>query len=68
MEKSKLMRLDEVLVETKMSKTKLYALLGEGRFPPSRPHGGNVVWVREEVEVWIDCLINREVYQYLAAA
>lgn len=68
MEKTRLMTLDEVLLETKMGKTKLYGLMGEGKFPPNRPHGGNVVWVRVEVEFWIDCLITGETYEYRKAA
>jgi prophage regulatory protein len=58
MRKNKLMVLSEVLEETKMGKTKLYALVKEGRFPRQRGHGnGSVVWVRSEVEEWIECLI-----------
>ncbi|MDO9392967.1 MAG: AlpA family phage regulatory protein [Methylotenera sp.] len=68
MEKTRLMTLDEVLLETKMGKTKLYGLMGEGRFPPNRPHGGNVVWVREEVDQWVDCLIKEIEYEYRKAA
>ncbi len=59
MEKSKLMRLGEVLDQTKMGKTKLYRLISQGRFPAQIKHGdGNVVWARQKVDQWIDNLIK----------
>lgn len=65
MEKSKLMKLKEVLAETRMGKTKLYRLIKEGRFPVQIEHGdGSVVWARIEVEKWIDGLIRREQLDY----
>lgn len=61
MEKSKLMRLDEVLAETVMAKTKLYRLVSQGRFPRQLKHGdGSVVWARVKVDEWIDNLIKGE--------
>lgn len=63
-EKSKLMKLGEVLDETKMGKTKLYRLIKEGRFPHQLQHGdGNVVWARKDVDFWVDCLITGEKYE-----
>jgi prophage regulatory protein len=60
----KIMILSEVLHETKMGKTKLYSLMKNGRFPKQRLHGiGSVVWVRSEVEHWIDCVINEVEYR-----
>ena len=59
MEKSKLMKLSEVLDETRMGKTKLYRLIKEGRFPRQVEHGdGSVVWARSKVDEWIDNLIG----------
>jgi len=59
MEKSRLMKLDEVLSETRMGKTKLYRLIQQGRFPAQLQHGdGSVVWARQSVEGWIDNLIG----------
>jgi len=59
MGKSKLMKLDEVLSETKMGKTKLYRLIKQGRFPAQLLHGdGSVVWARSSVDDWIDNLIG----------
>ena len=64
MEKSKLMKLGEVLDEAKMGKTKLYRLISQGRFPAQIKHGdGNVVWARRDVDFWIDCLIKGEKYE-----
>lgn len=58
------MRLDEVLSETAMGKTKLYRLIGEGRFPSQLKHGdGSVVWARQQVDFWVDCLIKGEKYE-----
>jgi prophage regulatory protein len=60
MEKSKLMKLNEVLSDTKMGKTKLYRLIKQGRFPSQLQHGdGSVVWARLHVEAWIDNLIGK---------
>lgn len=65
MEKAKLMRLDEVLEETKMGKSKLYKLISQGRFPRQRAHGERgVVWVRQEIDIWVDCLIKEINYEY----
>lgn len=59
MDKTKLMKLNEVLHETKMAKTKLYRLIKEGRFPKQIEHGdGSVVWARVKVDAWIDNLIG----------
>lgn len=65
MEKSKLMKLPEVLVETRMAKTKLYRLIKEGRFPAQIEHGdGSVVWSRQQIDEWIDNLIKGEKLDY----
>lgn len=59
MEKSRLMKLDEVLSETRMGKTKLYRLIKENRFPAQVQHGdGSVVWSRSKVEGWIENLLG----------
>ena len=59
MEKSRLMKLDEVLCATRMGKTKLYRLIKQGRFPAQVQHGdGSVIWARSSVERWIDGLIG----------
>jgi prophage regulatory protein len=64
LEKSKLMRLNEVLTETAMAKTKLYRLVSQGRFPRQLKHGdGSVVWARQDVDSWVDCLIKGEKYE-----
>jgi len=64
MEKCKLMVISEVLEATKMRKTKLYSLMKQKKFPRNRLHGnGSVVWVRSEVEAWIECVINEVEYQ-----
>ncbi len=64
MDKTKLMKLQEVLHETKMGKTKLYRLIKEGRFPKQIEHGdGSVVWARSKVDFWVDCLIKGEKYE-----
>ncbi len=69
MEKSKLMTLEEVLLEARMGKTKLYKLVKEGRFPPQRRLGdASSVWVRIEIDYWIDCLIQGVEYEYKKAA
>ena len=57
------MRLQEVLDETQMGKTKLYRLVSQGRFPRQIKHGdGSVVWARVKVDEWVDCLIKGEKY------
>ena len=68
-EKNRLMTLNEVLSETCMGKTKLYRLIKEGRFPLQRRLGdGSSVWVRVEIDYWIDCLILFIEYEYGKAA
>ncbi len=69
MQKNRLMTLEEVLLETRMGKTKLYKLIKESRFPPQRRLGdGSSIWIRIEIDYWVDCLIDGIEYQYKKVA
>lgn len=58
-EKSKLMKINEVLIATKMSRSRLYQFIKDDKFPRQRKNGPRaVVWVRQEVEDWVDNVIN----------
>lgn len=60
MEKSKLMKIKDVLVATQMSRSRLYQLVKDGKFPRQRKNGPRAtVWVREEVEDWVNNVINK---------
>jgi len=50
-----LMRRPEVLAVTGLSKSSLYAMIAEGRFPAPRRIGVRAVaWNAESVRTWID--------------
>jgi prophage regulatory protein len=57
-----LLRLDYVIELTGMSKSKIYRLIAEGRFPkPIHPAGSRIsAWVAGEVDEWLTEQINKE--------
>lgn len=59
--KNRLMKLREVIEETRMCKSKVYKLIGEGKFPaPIRQGAGASVWARSKIDDWIDNLIGEK--------
>lgn len=57
-DKSKLMKIKDVLMATQMSRSRLYQLIKEGAFPRQHKNGVRaVVLVRQEVEDWVDKVI-----------
>ncbi|WP_342607750.1 AlpA family transcriptional regulator [Vibrio tritonius] len=51
---TKFMRLKEVMEMTAMSRSNVYKMMSEGRFPQSVPLGARAVaWVESEVQDWI---------------
>lgn len=50
----KIMRLNEVIVQTGLSRSTIYVRITEGSFPKSISLGGNAVgWVEKEIIDWI---------------
>lgn len=48
-------RLKEVISKTGLSRSTIYSLIKEGRFPPSVPIGSRAVaWVESEVEEFME--------------
>ncbi|MDB1122234.1 AlpA family transcriptional regulator [Vibrio algarum] len=48
-------RLKEVISKTGLSRSTIYSLIKEGRFPPNVPIGSrSVAWVESEVEEWLE--------------
>lgn len=61
---ARLLRIKEVAHKTGLSRSKLYDLIGTGRFPAPVKFGERVsLWPESEVNQWIDALVkkNREV-------
>lgn len=60
--KEKLLRLPEVKTRTGLSRTTLYALMSEGKFPRNVPLGLRCVgWLESEIDDWIAMRIaNRQ--------
>lgn len=51
----KLIKRPEVQSETTLSRSQIYALISEGKFPKPISLGGNrVAWLSSEVFAWID--------------
>lgn len=50
-----LLRLAEVAARLRLSKSTIYRLLGENRFPePRRISRARVVWAEADIEAWLD--------------
>lgn len=48
-------RLKEVISKTGLSRSTIYSLIKEGRFPPNVPIGSrSVAWVESEVEKYLE--------------
>lgn len=51
----KFLRLPEVMELTALSRSSIYKLINENRFPPRVPLGGRAVaWVESEIQVWMN--------------
>ena len=57
LEGAKLLRLPEVCSRVGMRRTSIYALIGEGCFPPPVKVGGASAWVDREITQWIEGLV-----------
>ncbi len=57
---TKLLRVDAVLQRVGMGKTKLYRMLGEGKFPLPVAVEGSRAWRSNEIEEWIASLPKAE--------
>jgi prophage regulatory protein len=50
-----LLNLAEVVARLRLSKSTVYRLLGENRFPePRRLSRARVVWAESDIEAWLD--------------
>ena len=49
----KLLRLQAVMDCTGYNRSKLYALVSDGKFPKPRKIEGCAVWLKSEVDAWI---------------
>lgn len=58
-EVKKLLKLKDVLAPVPMSRSQLYAMISEGKFPGQVHLGGSAAyWVEEEVTNWIQAHID----------
>jgi prophage regulatory protein len=56
----RLIRLREVINETGLCRSSIYAKIGEETFPPPVPIGDRAIaWVEEEVQDWIQKQMNK---------
>jgi prophage regulatory protein len=56
----RLIKLSEVVSVTGLSRSRIYQLINEGRFPENVPLGGRAVaWVESEVQRWVSGVISR---------
>jgi prophage regulatory protein len=58
--KERLIRLNEVIRITGLSRSRIYQYIAEGRFPDNVSIGGrSVAWVESEVNQWVESVIGR---------
>ena len=59
----RLMKIKEVCTYTRLCKSRVYELMGQGEFPQNLKQGRRGrVWAGRHVDVYINCLINGEKY------
>ncbi|MDX2370652.1 MAG: AlpA family transcriptional regulator [Colwellia sp.] len=57
---TRLIRLNEVIFRTGLSRSRIYQYINEDKFPASVSLGGrSVAWVDFEVSLWIESVIGR---------
>ncbi|HBY84633.1 MAG TPA: transcriptional regulator [Colwellia sp.] len=57
---TRLVRLNEVITKTGLSRNRIYQYINEGRFPANVSLGGrSVAWVESEIEKWIENTIGQ---------
>lgn len=49
-----LLRLEAVMGRTGLKRSKLYGMIGEGKFPQPMKIDGCAVWIASDVSAWID--------------
>lgn len=54
----RLIRRPAVEAMTSIGRTQIYRLIRDGRFPKPVPVGGAVAWVEDEVQAWIEAMIQ----------
>lgn len=52
----KLLHIRDVLAATSLSRTGLYSLIGQGKFPQPVKVGGRSAWRASDVQRWIESL------------
>lgn len=53
----RLLRLQEVVLRTGLSRPVIYRLVGENSFPqPKRPTKGRIAWLEADVDAWMEAL------------
>jgi prophage regulatory protein len=56
----RLIRLNEVIRITGLSRSRIYQYISEDKFPDNVSLGGrSVAWVESEVYRWVECVIGR---------
>ncbi len=56
-EENRFLRIGDVINITRLSRSSIYALAAEGRFPkslPLVPGGSSRAWLQSEIQKWID--------------
>lgn len=56
-EENRFLRISDVINITRLSRSSIYALAAEGRFPKSLslvPGGSSRAWLQSEIQEWID--------------
>ncbi len=58
MSKIKILRLNEVIYITGLSRSTIYLMMSEGLFPPNIKLGARAVgWIEEDIQDWIDAKV-----------
>jgi prophage regulatory protein len=57
---TRLIRLNEVIAKTGLSRSRIYQYINEGKFPANVSLGGrSVAWVESEIDKWIENTIDQ---------
>lgn len=54
MKEKKLLRFSQVVARVPFSRTHLYLLIREGKFPKQKKFGRNSFWLESDINQWID--------------
>lgn len=56
---SDVMRIEEVMEVTTLAKSTIYSWVKSGKFPPQKKIGGTSVWLKSDIQDWMNKVLNQ---------